>query len=148
MRVVAGIVLLAVGISSLLTGGCELVGGSAKSEAGELARALERDGRSIDADIRKQLAMAGASGTGLIVSGAVMALGGALSIVGAVLLLAGRARWLAFTAAGLGVVGELLYWILVAFYPLALIKIGLYVIAALAATAAAARPRRAAPALG
>ena len=134
MRVIGGLVMLVVGMSSLTTGGCEVVAGSASPSAPGLVRAFETDGRAMDPEVRKQLTVADAAGPAVLVSGVLVTLAGALAAVAGVLLLLNRGRRWVLVASGFGVLAEILHWVLVAFYVFGLIKIVCYAFVALAAT--------------
>jgi len=133
VRITGGLILIVLGISSLLSGGCQVVGGTADMPGGiwaaaKLSEEFEAYGQPSDHALRRQL-KARSTGYGLLASGIVVTMGGACCLIAGILFFIGRAKWFVLTAAGLGVAGELTCWIAVGFDLVGPIKIVLYVLA-------------------
>ena len=146
MRIAGGVILLVVGLWSLVGGGCSLVGGKmvggmadgASKFSGELAKAAQQAGAQVDqkaaAEAAAQLAKAGSAGTGLMVSGVVILLGGILCIVAGIMFFMNKGKMLGFVGPGVGILGEIIFFAMVAFNIGGLIKLLLLGFSGFAAT--------------
>lgn len=144
MRIAGGIIFLLVGLWSLVGGGCSLTagtvmkGGSAAAAKlqTELAKAAKTSGTNVkmNKEAMKNLKKAGGMGTGFLVSGIVILLAGILCIIAGIMLFLNKGKMLAFVAGGLGILGEVIFIVMLAFGIGAIIKIVLYAFGAFAAT--------------
>lgn len=144
MRIAGGIIFLLVGLWSLVGGGCSLTagtvmkGGSAAAAKlqTELAKAAKTSGTNVkmNKEAMKNLKKAGGMGTGFLVSGIVILLAGIFCIIAGIMLFLNKGKTLAFIAGGLGILGEVIFIVMIAFGIGAIIKIALYAFGAFAAT--------------
>ena len=146
MRIAGGVILLIVGLWSLAGGGCSLVGGKmvggmadgASKLSGELQKAAAKAGGSVNnkaaEEAAKALSQASSAGTGLMVSGIVILLAGILCVVAGIMLFTNKGKMFGIAAGGLGILGEVIFFAMVAFNIGGLIKILLYGFAAFAST--------------
>ena len=138
LRVSAGLLLVLVGLWSVLGGSCAAAGGHLAQNARQMAEQLDLRGgdeaqHGLDAELDAALDDLAAQAKWLIVSGAVIAVGGVLCLVAGILFFLGRARILAPVGCGVGLLGELLFWVLVSFNWAGLIKLPIYGFAIFAA---------------
>jgi hypothetical protein len=138
MRIAGGVLLLVVGLWSLIGGGCSVfVGGAASKLSGaaaEMAKEAAKDPNvkvKVDEDA---LAKAGSTGSGALVSGIVILVGGLLCIIAGIMFFLNKGKMFGFLAPGVGIIGEILFFVMVAFNVVGLIKILILGFAAFAAT--------------
>jgi hypothetical protein len=139
MRIAGGILLILIGCWSLVGGGCSVAGGAAvgklSSGASDLSKELKAAGVSGgDKTLAKAMGDAESAGTGLMVSGVVILLGGLLSLVAGILMLTNKAKIFDLVAPGVGIIGEILFFAMVAFNIAGVIKILILAFCAIAAT--------------
>ena len=131
MRIAGGVLLLIVGLWSLVGGG---VAGKMTDAASALSKAAESAGAKVDAEAQKALAKASSAGSGLMISGIVILLAGILSIVAGIMFFVNKGKAFGFLAPGVGIIGEILFFALVAFNIAGVLKIVVYAFAMFAAT--------------
>lgn len=143
MRIAGGVLLLIVGLWSLVGGGCSVfVGGAASKVSGAAAemsaKLAAETGAKMDPEAKKALeeaqAKAGSMGSGVLVAGIVILVGGILCIVAGIMFFVNKGKMFGFLAPGVGIIGEILFFVLVAFNIIGLIKILILGFAAFAAT--------------
>lgn len=142
MRIAGGIILLVFGLWSLVGGGCSILGGGLMSKAGDLQAAAQEAAKEAGSNVKvtmtdeqkKALADAGSTGTGLFVSGIVSTIGGLLCIIAGIMFFVNKGKMLGFLAPGVGIIGEILFIVMVTFSIVGVIKILAYAFAAFAAT--------------
>jgi len=138
MRIAGGVLLLLVGLWSLAGGGCSLIGGAAVGKMGDAASALSKAaaeaGAKVDVEAQKALSKAAGTGSGLLVSGIVILLAGILCIVAGIMFFVNKGKAFAFLAPGIGIIGEILFFVMVGFNIAGVIKILIYAFGAFAAT--------------
>ncbi|MCB9555711.1 MAG: hypothetical protein H6707_06370 [Deltaproteobacteria bacterium] len=146
MRVAGGIILLVVGLWSLGSGGCQILGGqvaSGMSEgmgklSSELTKAAKKAGAKVDegkaAEAAAKLAEAGSMGSGLMIAGTVTLIGGLLCIIGGILTLTSKGKMFALIAPGIGILGEIIFFAMVTFSVIGLVKIILLAVGAMGAS--------------
>jgi hypothetical protein len=142
MRIAGGVLLLLVGLWSLVGGGCSLIGGAAVGQVGKMGNAAaelaKASGGKVDAkaqaELDKALAQGKSVGSGLLVSGIVILLAGILCIVGGIMFFVNKAKAFGFLAPAVGIIGEILFFVMVGFNIAGVIKILIYAFGAFAAT--------------
>lgn len=122
LRIAGGVVMLLVGLWGLLGGGCSVVAGATMSSfSDELSKKPSTGAEKEMQDAYRNL---GSTLRGLLISGIVILTAGLLCNVTGVLLFFNRGMALGLVAAGVGVVGEVLFFALVAFNVVGLVKVG------------------------
>lgn len=144
MRIAGGVLFMIVGLWSLVSGGCSLLGGGAMKAGGagvaklqkEMAKAAKASGAKVkvNKEAMKNLKKASGMGTGLMVYGIVALLASILCIVAGIMLFLNKGKMLAFIAGGLGILGEIIFFAMITFSILGVIKIVLYGIGAAGGT--------------
>ncbi len=147
MRIAGGVLFMIVGLWSLVSGGCSLIGGSAVSavktgggiaKLQQLNKAAKASGAKVNTKVQdeamKNLKKAGNMGTGLIVYGIVALLASILSIIAGIMLFLNKGKMIAFIAGGVGILGEIIFFAMITFSILGVIKIVLYAIGAAGGT--------------
>jgi hypothetical protein len=138
MRIAGGVLLLLVGLWSLAGGGCSLIGGAAVNKLGDASSALSKAaaeaGAKVDVEAQKALAKAAGTGSGLFISGIVILLAGILCIVGGIMFFVNKGKAFGFLAPAVGIIGEILFFVMVGFNIAGVIKILIYAFGAFAAT--------------
>jgi hypothetical protein len=143
MRIAGGVLLLIVGLWSLIGGGCSVfVGGAASKVSGaaaEMSAKLATEaGAKMDDEAKKALAdaqaKAGSLGSGVLISGIVILVGGILCIIAGIMFFVNKGKAFGFLAPGVGIIGEIIFFVLVAFNIIGLIKILILAFTAFAAT--------------
>jgi hypothetical protein len=149
MRIAGGILLLLVGLASTIEGGCVAMGCVAASNVGSAlgeARSALQNKNASEADLKKvgegQLKdlekMAGRAGS-IGVASIVIRVGGLLCLIAGILLLVNKAKVFGIIAPCVGIVGEILLFVMLAFNVFGLVKILIYAFGAFAATKVGAR---------
>jgi hypothetical protein len=145
MRSAAGVLFLVVGLWSVAGGGCSVVGarvaGKMADAAASLSKATDEAGAKLDTEAQTALARASSMGSGLLLSGSVILLAGVLAIVAGIMAFMRRGRLMGLVASGVGALGELLFFALVGFNIVGLVKILVYGFAVLAVTRTSAQGR-------
>jgi hypothetical protein len=138
MRIAGGVLLLIVGLWSLVGGGCSVIGGGAASKmtdaASALSKAAQDAGGKVDPEAQKALAKASGMGGGLMISGVVILVGGLLCIIAGIMFFVNKGKAFGFLAPGVGIIGEVLFFVLAAFNVVGLVKILILAFCAFAAT--------------
>jgi hypothetical protein len=135
-----------VGLWSLIGGGCSVfVGGAASKVSGAAAemsaKLAAETGAKMDPEAKKALEEAqakagsmGSMGSGVLISGIVILVGGILCIVAGIMFFVNKGKAFGFLAPGVGIIGEIMFFVLVAFNIIGLIKILILAFTAFAAT--------------
>lgn len=132
LRIAGGVVMLLVGLWSLLGGGCSVVAGATMSSFSEEFSKKPSPGAGQEQqDAFRKL---GSTLRGLLISGIVILVAGLLCNVTGVLLFFNRGRALGLVGAGLGIVGEVLFFALVAFNVIGLVKVAAFAFGGFCAT--------------
>jgi hypothetical protein len=142
MRIAGGVLFMIVGLWSLVSGGCSLLGGGAMKAGGagmaklqkEINKAAKSSGAKVNKRAMKNLKKASGMGTGLMVYGIVALLASILCIIAGIMLFLNKGKMLAFIAGGLGILGEVIFFAMITFSILGVIKIVLYGIGAAGGT--------------
>ena len=146
MRIAGGVLFMIVGLWSLVSGGCSLIGGSAVKATGggvaklqsQLNKAAKASGAKVNTKVQeeamKNLKKAGNMGTGLMVYGIVALLASILCIIAGIMLFLNKGKMIAFIAGGVGILGEIIFFAMITFSILGVIKIVLYAIGAAGGT--------------
>lgn len=146
MRIAGGVILLIVGLWSLVGGGCSVVGGKmvggmadgAAKLSGELQKAAAGAGATVDnkaaAEAAAALEKASSAGSGLMISGVVILLGGIIAIIAGIMFFMNKGKMFGFIAAGIGILGEIVFFATVGFGIAGVLKILLLGFAGFAGT--------------
>ena len=143
MRIAGGVLLFIVGLWSMVGGGCSLFVGGAASHGADMAAQVSAElaaetGATMDPEAQEAFQQAqttaGSVGSLALVAGAVILVGGILCFVAGILFLVNKARIFGFIAPGVGILGEILFFALLAFNILGLVKILILGFTAFAAT--------------
>jgi hypothetical protein len=130
LRIAGGVVMLLVGLWSLLGGGCSVVAGATMSSLSEeLSKPSEADQEQ-----QESFRKLGSTLRGLLISGIVILVAGLLCNVSGVLLFLNHGKVLGLVAAGLGIIGEVLFFTLIAFNVIGLVKVAAYAFGGFCAT--------------
>ena len=140
MRIAGGVLLLLVGLTSLIEGGCVAIGCQAASALGAIGAEAGK-AKSLD-DLKKISEAAGkdlqkgiaASASYIGVASIIIRVGGLLCIVAGILFFVNKAKVFGFIAPAVGIVGEILLFVFLAFNIFGLVKILIYAFGAIAAT--------------
>ena len=143
MRIAGGVLLLIAGLWSLVGGGCSVfVGGAASKVTGAAAemsaKLAAETGAKIDPYAKKALeeasAKASSMGSGVLIAGIVILVGGILCIIAGIMFFVNKGKAFGFLAPAVGIIGEIVFFVLVAFNILGLIKVLILAFTAFAAT--------------
>jgi len=146
MRIAGGVIMLIVGLWSVVGGscsiGCGAVGGVATEGAAkfssEMMKAAQKAGAKVDAKAAADAAAAfeeGSNlGSGFRIAGIVILIGGILCVVAGILFLVNKGKTFAFAAAGIGILGEIIFFALVVFNVPGVLKLALLAFSGFAAT--------------
>jgi hypothetical protein len=140
LRIAGGVVLLLFGLWSVLGGSCSVIAGTTfASFSEEMAREQPNEA---DPELRAAMDQVRSTLRGLLICGVVVLAGGLLCTVAGVLLLLQRGRLFCLIATGTAVAGELLFFALVTFNLVGLVKIAAFGFGGFCATLIH-RPRKA-----
>jgi hypothetical protein len=142
MRIAGGVIVLLVGIWSLVGGGCATTAGCAANKmasvGAEMAKAAQKEGAQVDDKTMdkamSEVGKAGATVKAMFIPGIVILVAGILCIIAGIMFFVNKAKILGFLAPGVGIIGEILFIVMVGFGIGAIIKIVLYAFGAFAAT--------------
>jgi len=144
MRIAGGVLLLLVGLTSLVEGGCVAVGCHAASKMGaalgDMGKALQNknvkpeDLKNVGAEQIKDLEKMSQSAGGITIASIIIRVGGLLCIVAGILFFVNKAKIFGFIAPAVGIIGEIALFIVLAFNIFGLVKILIYAFGAFAAT--------------
>lgn len=144
MRIAGGVLLLLVGLTSLVEGGCVAVGCMAASKLGsaigDAATALQNknvkpeDLKNVGSEQIKDLEKMSQSAGSIGIASIIIRLGGLLCIVAGILFFVNKAKIFGMIAPCVGIVGEILLFVMLAFNIFGLVKILIYAFGAIAAT--------------
>lgn len=140
MRIAGGVLILIAGLWSLIGGGCSVLGGGLVSKGGDvaaqMAKAAAESGAKVKIDKEAQEAMdkVSGAGSGLMISGVIILIAGILCIVAGIMFFVNKGKGFCMVAPGIGVLGEILFFALVAFNIAGVIKLLIYGFGIFAAT--------------
>lgn len=152
IRIAGGVLLLLVGLTSLLEGGCVAischavgaVSGAMDGAVVHMQRAIEsknikpKDLKKVEPQQIRDLESAAGKlesrKSGITMASVIIRLGGLLCVISGILFFLNRAKLLGFIAPGIGIVGELVLFVVLSFNVFGLLKILMYGFGAFAAT--------------
>jgi hypothetical protein len=141
MRIAGGVIMLLVGIWAFIGGACStLLGGATTAATSKIEKTMTKEEKAKLAKAdktgegAKAYATVKAAGTGLLINGIASLIGGLLCFIAGIMYFLNKGKILGFIGAGIGIVGEVAFLVMIGMGILTIVKIVLYAFGGIAAT--------------